>query len=267
MRPMKPIPLCAQRIATLAGAAGQRVDIEVLARTGSTNADLMARLERLVRPALLLAESQSAGRGRAGRPWLSEPGAALMFSLAWPFSRPLHALLGLPLAVGVALAAGLRAHGAEVRLKWPNDILLDGRKLAGVLIEGAPGVQEGAGLSWAVIGVGINIGPTIGLEQQLGAPLAGMPAQTDRNALMAALLAQLAPALERFGEQGFGAFMDDWNQLHAHAGSEVVVLDHGRLLHQGVAEGVDREGRLQLRSAAGIVSVLAGDVSLRPKGV
>src|SRR5437868_5078441 len=97
------IPLSAQRIAALSIEAARRVDIEVVAATGSTNADLLARLEQLTQPVLLLAETQTAGRGRAGRPWHSAPGAALTFSLAWKFARPLQYLAGLPLAVGVAI--------------------------------------------------------------------------------------------------------------------------------------------------------------------
>lgn len=259
-------PLSAQRIAALAGATAQRVAIDVVAETGSTNADLLARLDRLAQPALLLAESQSAGRGRAGRPWHAAPGAALMFSLAWKFRRPLHALAGLPLAVGVAVAQTLAGFGVAARLKWPNDVLCDGRKLAGILIESATPRQKSVNESWAVIGVGINIAPPEQVLRQIGNPVAGMPEQTDRNALMAALLEALARELDRFEQEGFAAFMESWNHLHAYAGQAVVILDQGRLLHEGMARGVDSSGRLQLETAAGMVALMAGDVSLRPKG-
>ena len=259
------IPLSTQSIAARAGAAAQRVSIEVMAETGSTNADLLARLDRLERPTLLLAEVQNAGRGRAGRPWYSAPGAALMFSLAWKFPRPLHGLAGLPLAVGVAIAQALSGFGVEARLKWPNDVLREGRKLAGILIESAAVRQLGPA-SWAVIGAGINIAPPEEVVRQIGNPVAGMPPQTDRNALMGALLEALVQALDRFGQAGFAPFMEPWNGLHAHAGSEVVILDHGRVLHEGRAQGVDAGGRLLLETAAGTVTVMGGDVSLRVRG-
>ena len=112
---------------------------DFVAETGSTNADLLARAAAstsgLDGPVLLLAGSQTAGRGRAGRSWQSAPDASLTFSLAWKFDRALPQLVGLPLAVGVAIAEALHACGLDARLKWPNDVLLDGRKLAGILIE------------------------------------------------------------------------------------------------------------------------------------
>src|SRR5690606_28510555 len=100
--------------------------------------------------------SQTAGRGRAGRPWYAAPGRSLTFSLAWKFQRPVHALVGLPLAVGVALAEALAMYNIEVGLKWPNDVLHEGRKLAGILIESAS-VDSPQPASWAVIGIGINM--------------------------------------------------------------------------------------------------------------
>src|SRR4051794_36823048 len=101
------LTLSAQRIAVSRRSAALPLDIEVIAETGSTNADLLSRLDSLQAPLLLVAERQTAGRGRAGRSWHSEPGATLTFSLAWKFERPLQALAGLPLAVGVAIAEAL----------------------------------------------------------------------------------------------------------------------------------------------------------------
>ena len=149
-------------------AAAAAVRIDVVAHTGSTNADLLARLAtaapastaaRQLAPMLLLALVQTAGRGRAGRRWESDD-VSLTFSLAWPFARPLAALVGLPLAVGVAVAEALAQHGAAVTLKWPNDVLQDGRKLGGILIETAASAatqQESEPACWAVIGIGVNI--------------------------------------------------------------------------------------------------------------
>ena len=247
----------------IGNASGTQVAVEVVAETGSTNADLLARAATLAGPTLLIAEHQSAGRGRAGRSWLSAPGDSLTFSLAWKFDLPLQRLAGLPLAVGVALADALAACGVQVQLKWPNDILKEGSKLAGVLIE----TQAASGGIWAVIGVGMNLRMPDALEQRIGRSVAAAPwlAQMDRDALMAALLASLARTLEQFRQAGFGAFSARWNRLHAWQGRAVSILDNGAILHDGIAAGVDDDGRLLLDCAEGRITVLAGDVSLRTR--
>ncbi len=172
-------------------------------------------------------------------------------------------MLGLPLAVGVAVAETLLALGVPVQLKWPNDILKEKKKLAGMLIETAAARQGG---SWAVIGIGLNLQVPDALEAEIGQSVADAPwlAQMDRNQLVAHLLNALAQAMELFRQQGFAAFAARWNTLHAYAQQPVIILDHGTLLHEGIALGVDTLGRLILQTANGQVSVLAGDVSLRP---
>ncbi len=261
MRSMSSFPLSADLIA--ASCSHAAIDVEVVAETGSTNADLMARLPALQAPVLRVAEMQTAGRGRAGRTWHSAAGAGLTFSLAWRFQRPLSALAGLPLAVGVGLADGLATLNVETRLKWPNDILKDGAKLAGILIETAP-VSGGGGGVWAVIGVGINIALPEALSAQIGRPAADLPAlRKDRNRAMAVLLDELVRVLQQFDRNGFAPFRTRWNSLHGYAGQAVVILDQGRILHEGRAGGVDDDGRLLLDTDAGQVAISAGDVSLR----
>jgi BirA family biotin operon repressor/biotin-[acetyl-CoA-carboxylase] ligase len=253
----------AAAISALCATSASHVAIEAVAETGSTNADLLARLDVLSGPLLRVADNQTAGRGRAGRSWLSEPGAALMFSLAWRFQGPLHRMSGLPMAVGVALAETIAALGLPVQIKWPNDLLRDGSKLAGILVETQADRSDGS--IWAVIGVGLNLLMPDALEQQIGRSVASAPwlAQMDRNALMAALLSRLAAVLAEFDATGFAPFVDRWNALHAWHGQDVVLLDDGQVLQQGRAAGVDAIGRLLLDTAAGRVEVLSGDVSLR----
>lgn len=277
-------------------AAAATVTIEVVAQTGSTNADLLARAgsigagtadaaadvaraapagERLAGPTLLVALTQTAGRGRAGRAWQSDTGS-LTFSLAWPFPQSMPSLLGLPLAVGVAVADVLAARRTEVALKWPNDILLDGHKLAGILIEtrsaGLGGRDRDRPLqrqTWAVIGIGINLQAS-GEDARMidGRAIAALPA-IDRNDLLAELLDALTAALQRFEQAGLAPFVARWNELHAHAGQAVDILDQGTILHSGVARGVDASGRLLLDTGTPalpqVVAIVAGDVSLRAR--
>jgi BirA family biotin operon repressor/biotin-[acetyl-CoA-carboxylase] ligase len=258
----------AARIMALAACG---VAVEVVAETGSTNADLLARAPQLSSPLLLVARHQTAGRGRAGRSWLSAPGDSLTFSLAWPFPAGLAQMAGLPLAVGVALAETLDRLGQRVQLKWPNDLLKDGDKLGGILVEAqaaAQGAPQGTahGGAWAVIGIGLNLVMPDELEERIGrAAAAPWLARMDRDALLAALLDGLAAALAEFTRAGLAAFTARWNALHAHAGQPVAIVDRGAVLHEGLAAGVDDDGRLLLDTPAGRVAVVAGDVSLRPR--
>lgn len=258
--------LSPKEIATHLGDAAAAIAIECLARTGSTNADLLQRLPHLDSPLLLVAEVQTAGRGRAGRSWLAEPHASLTFSLAWPFfRRDISGLLGLPLAVGVAVADTLAGFGVAASLKWPNDVQLGQAKLGGILIETGSVQRAGYRQPWAVIGIGLNIALTPPMLAEIGREAAQMPQLLGRrNAVLGALAARLAQVLPRFDADGFAPFADGWNRLHAHAGQQVCIVDHGAVLQQGLAAGVDANGCLLLDTAAGRIVITAGDVSLRP---
>jgi BirA family biotin operon repressor/biotin-[acetyl-CoA-carboxylase] ligase len=267
--------LSPQRIASLRGDGARQVAVRVVAETGSTNADLLAGIDRLDGPTLLIAETQTAGRGRAGRAWHSAPGASLTFSLAWKFNLPLRALVGLPLAVGVGIAETLRAFDIEARLKWPNDILFDNKKLGGILIESAAAGAMPQDASWAITGVGLNMALPDSIAARIERPVAsiaavGSPgalsAQADPERLMAALLTGLAQIMTQFEAHGLPAFVPRWNALHAYAGKSVVIVDNGETVHEGSALGVDDSGCLLIDGARGLVRVMAGDVSLRMRG-
>jgi BirA family biotin operon repressor/biotin-[acetyl-CoA-carboxylase] ligase len=257
--------LNAEKIIAHCATLTKQLQIEVVAQTGSTNADLMARAATLTKPTLLVAEAQTAGRGRAGRGWLSAPGSSLTFSLAWPFSISSQHLLGLPLAVGVALAEALSSMDVAVQLKWPNDVLRTGNKLAGVLIE----TSNQQKTTWAVIGVGLNLLMPDELEQQIGRPVANATwlAQMDRNILLATIINHLVSCLQQFSTSGFSVFAPTWNALHAHAGQQVCIVDHDQIIRQGKALGVDNSGCLLLQDQNNVIwPIMAGDVSLRPIG-
>jgi len=264
MPAMKPhtTSLTTAKIRAQCANIAQTLALEVVLQTGSTNSDLLARCATLTKPTMLVAETQTAGRGRAGRSWLSGPGASLTFSIAWPFTLTPQALLGLPLAVGVALAQALLSMDVAVELKWPNDVLKNGRKLAGVLVET---VTHGE-TTWAVVGVGLNLLMPSELEEQIGHAVADATwlAQMDRNDLLAVLLNHLGDCLQKFSDEGLTPFVEPWNALHAYAGQRVTILDRGEIIRQGVALGVNHQGCLLVQDDHGVsCPVMVGDVSLR----
>lgn len=252
--------LSPENIAARREPHARRVAIKVVAETGSTNADLLAAAAQLREPTLLIAENQTAGRGRAGRSWQSEAGASLTFSLAWKFELPPQALVGLPLAVGTVIAETLARFDVDARLKWPNDVLLGRDKMAGVLIET---VALGEAV-WAVIGIGINVAMPQTLAERIDRPVAAASnLRQRREDVLAALLDNLCTALDVFARHGFAVFAERWNQLHAWRGLPVVVVDHGAILQRGSAWGVDAQGQLLLDTPGGRIAIVAGDVSLR----
>ncbi|HEY4073948.1 MAG TPA: biotin--[acetyl-CoA-carboxylase] ligase [Herbaspirillum sp.] len=270
--------LDAARIAALCLGPAAAVDIVTVASTGSTNADLLAAVHGnplQMRPTLLAAQMQTAGRGRAGRVWHTAPDAALTFSLAWKFQCALPGLAGLPLAVGVTLAETLAALEQPVQLKWPNDLLQDGAKLGGILIETVGEKQSNkqgnkqddrqgrAEATWAVIGIGLNLALPEALRSQFNSANATALLALERSQLLATLLNRLAAALVEFERDGFAPFAARWNAYHAYADQAVKILDRGEVLQQGVARGVDDTGRLLLDTDDGRMTIMAGDVSLR----
>jgi BirA family biotin operon repressor/biotin-[acetyl-CoA-carboxylase] ligase len=243
-------------IAAALGPLAGRFDIDVLAECDSTNARLIARAEAGAPSGLVIvAERQTAGRGRMGRTWFSAAGDSLTFSLLWrlPAGRPID---GLSLAVGVAIADALVASGVQkVALKWPNDILLGGRKLGGVLIELAA--------SAAVIGIGLNLRLPADMPPELAPAAAALGQPVAVNELLAKLLAELHRALATFASGGFVALHGRWQGLNAYAGAEVQVLSPFAPPLIGRCRGVADDGALLLETGRGIERVISGDVSLR----
>ncbi len=211
-----------------------------------------------------LAEWQTGGRGRRGRQWHAGLGSGLQFSLLWRSGRPAAALSGLSLAVGVMLVRALRTIGLEAaQVKWPNDILLDGAKLAGILIELG---GDMLGPSTVVIGVGINVLGAGKLREELGQPvtdLAEHVGAVDRNEVFLRLVEGLDEGLQLFEASGFPAFQQAWQALHAFQGKSVRVSGIQNEVF-GWVVGVDEQGALLLDTDAGRQSFHAGEISLRP---
>jgi BirA family transcriptional regulator, biotin operon repressor / biotin---[acetyl-CoA-carboxylase] ligase len=234
-------------------------DIRVVAETGSTNSDLLAEARRgLAEGAVLAAEAQSAGRGRLGRPWVSPPRAALAFSvLLRPAAAPPASRGWVPLLAGVAAARALRAGPrVDAWLKWPNDVQVNGAKLAGILAE-----QDGDAI---VVGTGINVSAGRDELPPGATSLALEGAPTDRDRLLAGVLRELEhwylAWTSRGGDADEGGLRQEYQALCGTLGRQVRVSLPGGATVTGVACEVDRAGRLVIRSASGLVPVSAGDV-------
>lgn len=263
--PLIDLVLLKARLAELAG----RFDVDALDSCDSTSSELLRRAEAGA-PAgsVVVADRQSAGRGRRGRVWLSAPENSLTFSVLWRFPGSMARLGGLSLVVGVALVRALEGLGARgVGLKWPNDLLLataEGQaKVAGVLVELASDRRG----SQAVIGIGLNLLQPSGELPQPAAGLAqaGLPG-VDRHLLLAAILRELADVLDRFAADGFAALRPQWQQRHVWQGQLVRILGETEPPLVGTCLGVDEDGALLLDTAAGTQRIYSGDVSLRPEG-
>lgn len=241
------------------------VAIRAVAETGSTNADLLTTVASLEGPTFLVADVQSAGRGRAGRPWHTRAASAMTFSLAWPLAAGTQSIAGLSLAIGVVIAESLKSLGIAVELKWPNDVLRDGAKLAGILIEVANARQASRKTTWVVIGVGLNVEIPAAVEAHIGREVASASEliHWEREMILAKLVDNLARAVRQFEQEGFGAFTARWNALHAYEGQAVVILNDGVIVHEGRAVGIDESGRFLMDTDSGRIAVAAGDVSLR----
>ncbi|HEY9107772.1 MAG TPA: biotin--[acetyl-CoA-carboxylase] ligase [Roseateles sp.] len=229
-----------------------------LAECGSTNTEALAHLRGGGGPLIVSADRQTAGRGRMGRAWQSDD-AALTFSVALPMPAQLD-LSGLSLAVGCTVADVLDPAGDRIRLKWPNDLFLDGAKLGGILIETVPLPDEKRGV---VIGIGLNLRP-LPADADRSAYASGHAAlQTlDPAATASATLDRLAPALSAlladFQALGFGPWQLAFSRRDLAAGQRVRVGER-----TGVARGVSTSGELLLDTDAGIALVSAGELSLR----
>ena len=267
-RPLDLLDVDALLAALPAAVAVGVARLEVAWSIDSTNSELLRRGAPARGADVLLAERQTAGRGRRGRPWRSPLGANLYLSLARRFDGGLARLGGMSLVAGIAVAEALHALGAtRTRLKWPNDLVVeDGpglRKLGGLLVEG--GGEHGGPVS-AVIGIGINVAmpaaATAGIDQPW-TDLAAIGCTQPRSRVAAEVVAQLVPALERFDRDGFAPFAERWDAFDCLRGREArLALPGGdedvRVL--GLGEG----GALRVRGADGRErDVHAGEVSLR----
>lgn len=240
--------------------------VEIVDEVDSTNKLLLQRAQSgAPHASVIAAEWQRAGRGRLNRPWHAAVGGALTYSVLWRFSHGAATLAGLSLATGLAVVRALESFGAVgAGLKWPNDVLWRGRKLAGVLIE----MQgEAMGPSAVVIGVGVNVRLSQAVATRIDQAAADIETlcghDVDRNQLLAVLLNALNETLIEFERAGFQAIREDWQRRHVHQGCAVRLTLPGGLCESGIARGVAADGALLLETARGVRPIHSGDVSLR----
>jgi BirA family transcriptional regulator, biotin operon repressor / biotin---[acetyl-CoA-carboxylase] ligase len=253
----------------LTDAVRQRVRrVDTTWTVGSTNTILMERAYPPVGSGeALLAEYQTAGRGRRGRAWVAPPGGSICLSFNWVFPEVPRDLGALGLVIGVCARESLQRLGVErVRLKWPNDLLIDDRKLGGILIELR---AESAGPACVVIGIGLNVALGASLLEKIAAlglaPIdlasAGLPGAS-RNVVAAGLIDSFVQGLLQFEREGLKPFVQKWLEADALRGRPVTVTaTDGEA--KGVARGIDLDGALLVETPRGLLRFITGDVSVR----
>ncbi|MFP6814253.1 MAG: biotin--[acetyl-CoA-carboxylase] ligase [Pseudomonadales bacterium] len=250
-----------------ATAAGWIRNLEVLRVTASTNARLMLRGEsESVAGLVCIAELQTQGRGRRGRAWLSPFAGQLALSMGVALNGALHELGGISLVVGLAVIDCLRTLGVEdPALKWPNDILLRGRKLGGILIELKNQPGRLAARSEAVIGVGLNVDIPASIREAIDQPVTDLRSArlpVSRNRLASVLVSNLVDYLAEFEKIGFAPMRDLYNDYHM-LHQRICEIRQGEQIVVGRVAGVTEVGEIMLETDAGTSAFSAGEVSLR----
>ncbi|MBC8954971.1 bifunctional biotin--[acetyl-CoA-carboxylase] ligase/biotin operon repressor BirA [Xenorhabdus sp. PB62.4] len=238
--------------------------IEVIPVIDSTNQYLLDKLSELDSGDACVAEYQYAGRGRRGRQWVSAFGRNLYLSMYWRLEQGPAAAIGLSLVVGIVIAEVLNRQGAaeRVKVKWPNDLYLDDKKLAGILVELTGKTGDAAQI---VIGIGINI--SMSSEQQksinqrwTNLQQAGMT--IERNKLIAEIIAKLKETLTQFENEGLSPFIPRWLKLDNFINRPVKLIIGEQEIH-GIARGIDQQGALLLDINGVITPYIGGEISLR----
>lgn len=237
--------------------------VAVLPVIDSTNQYLLDRLETLQSGDACIAEYQQAGRGRRGRQWFSPFGANLYLSMYWRLEQGPAATVGLSLVIGIVMAEVLQELGAEsVRVKWPNDLYLNDRKLAGILVELTGKTGDAAQI---VIGAGINLAMrnvSTDVINQGWINLQEAGINIDRNALAIRIIKELRTALYLFEEEGLTPFLPRWKVLDNFINRQVKLIIGDKEIH-GISRGINEQGGLLLEQDGVIKPWVGGEISLR----
>jgi BirA family biotin operon repressor/biotin-[acetyl-CoA-carboxylase] ligase len=239
-------------------------NLAVIPVIDSTNQYLLDRMDQLPSGYACIAEYQQAGRGRRGRKWFSPFGSNLYMSMYWRLDQGPAAAMGLSLVIGIIMVEVIQSLGApDVRVKWPNDLYLNDRKLAGILVELTGKTGDAAQI---VIGAGVNLlmrseGTAEINQGWINLQEAGV--DIDRNELAAKLINSLREALPIFERDGLAPFVSRWEALDNFINRPVKLLIGDREVH-GIARGIDKQGGLLLEQNGVIKSWVGGEISLRP---
>ena len=245
-------------------AVSRDASLELIPIIGSTNQHLLERTSTLESGSVCVAEYQAAGRGRRGREWVSPFGANLYLSMYWRLDAGMAAAMGLSLVVGVAVVEALEDMGVEgVKLKWPNDLYHNDKKLAGILVELS---GQSGGAAHIVIGLGLNLSmdPT---TSGIGQPWTSLQEVCDgkvpdRNDLAQALINAWDKSLVDYELKGMSNFVERWNRLDNFLGRNVRLIIGPREI-EGVVQGIDEQGAVLLKTENGVESYIGGEISLR----
>ncbi|MGK3127428.1 bifunctional biotin--[acetyl-CoA-carboxylase] ligase/biotin operon repressor BirA [Candidatus Pantoea formicae] len=239
-------------------------DLAVIPVIDSTNQYLLDRMDQLVSGYACIAEYQQAGRGRRGRKWFSPFGANLYLSMYWRLEQGPAAAMGLSLVIGIVMAEVLQSLGApDVRVKWPNDLYLNDRKLAGILVELTGKTGDAAQI---VMGAGVNLVMRTENASEINQGWINLQeagVEINRNELAAKIINSLRDALPIFERDGLASFVDRWDALDNFIDRPVKLLIGDREVH-GIARGIDKQGGLLLEQDGEVKSWVGGEISLRP---
>ena len=248
----------------MAGKQGFRAQLKH--ECSSSNDEIMALARQsadLAHKALCVAHFQTKGRGRQGRSWVNRQGECLMFSLGWTFDKPQYELGSLALVVALACRRALADIGLDVKIKWPNDLVVANDKLAGILIETARVENK----TVAVIGIGINFVLPKEVENATSVQALFQTASKQGvsvKTLLNAVLAQLDALLNEYAQNGFASCVGEYDAANRDTNRPVLLLQEGRVVHEGVVKGVDTQGALRLQTDKGEKTIVSGEISLRP---
>ncbi|HHK5986821.1 TPA: bifunctional biotin--[acetyl-CoA-carboxylase] ligase/type III pantothenate kinase [Neisseria subflava] len=264
-RLVRPLAVFAEEsLQQMAGKQGFRAQLKH--ECSSSNDEIMALARQsadLAHKALCVAHFQTKGRGRQGRSWVNRQGECLMFSLGWAFDKPQYELGSLALVVALACRRALADIGLDVKIKWPNDLVVANDKLAGILIETARVENK----TVAVIGIGINFVLPKEVENATSVQALFQTASKQGvsvKTLLNAVLAQLDALLNEYAQNGFASCVGEYDAANRDTDRPVLLLQEGRVVHEGVVKGVDAQGALRLLTDKGEKTIVSGEISLRP---
>ena len=250
------------KIAALLGQQSTNV-VEVVSIIDSTNTYVKEHLHQLPQGYVCLAEAQTHGRGRRGKTWVSPFGSSIYMSMAWTFKGGYQSMAGLSLLVGIAINRSLKTMGIkDCKLKWPNDVFHNCRKLAGILVEVEGQVGSDAS---AVIGIGINVdlpNAVSDIDQPFVDLVSITQKPVDRNELVALIILTLTQMLKEFELKGLAPFLSEWRAADLFY-NEYVYLESGSNRIHGLSKGINEGGALLLENAGKVTPHHGGEISVR----